>query len=209
MIVGVFCGGEPSGLSVDELPDFDLVIAADSGVDRAVAIRLPIDIAVGDFDSVDPAKLDDARASGVELVSHPAAKDATDLELALRLAAARGATSIVMVGGLGGRLDHLLGNLGVLCNEHLAACDVSILTATTRVWVVRGKRSLAVARGTTISLITVGTPAVVTTNGLRWELDHASVPAATSLGISNVADRDNPTVDVSSGVMIAVAAGEA
>ena len=86
------------------------VIAADGGVDRALALGLHVDLAIGDFDSVSPAGLAAAEAAGARVERHPAAKDATDLELALDAAIALGPARIVVVGSGGGRLDHLLGS---------------------------------------------------------------------------------------------------
>ncbi len=87
-----------------------LVIGADSGVEHAAALGRHVDIAVGDFDSVSPAALAAAEAAGAEVLRHPPDKDATDLELALDLAVARGARRITVVGGHGGRFDHCLAN---------------------------------------------------------------------------------------------------
>ena len=52
----------------------------------------------------------------------PAEKDQTDTRLAVDLALSRGAGEIVIIGGLSGRLDHTLGNLGIL--EYLQARSV-------------------------------------------------------------------------------------
>ena len=52
--------------------------------------------------------LERARGDGIPIEEHPAAKDQTDLELALDAAARGGATRIVVVSGGGGRFDHLL-----------------------------------------------------------------------------------------------------
>jgi thiamine pyrophosphokinase len=44
----------------------------------------------------------------------PAEKDDTDTQLAVQVALERGATEIVIVGGLGGRVDHTLSSLAIL-----------------------------------------------------------------------------------------------
>src|SRR5690242_14035395 len=66
-----------------ELPPYATVIAADGGLDHAYALGLPVDLLVGDLDSVSAAALARAIAEGVTIDRHPAAKDETDLELAL------------------------------------------------------------------------------------------------------------------------------
>src|SRR4051794_1456651 len=80
----VFAGGDapgPGGLA--RTAGADLVIAADSGLAHARALGVHVDLVIGDLDSVDPTDLDAAVADGAVVERHPAAKDATDLELAL------------------------------------------------------------------------------------------------------------------------------
>ncbi|MGZ4717770.1 MAG: thiamine diphosphokinase, partial [Acidimicrobiales bacterium] len=105
----IFNGGDALDRRVvDELPVGAYTIAADSGIEHALALEWPIDLAVGDFDSVSAAALAAAEASGARVERHPVAKDSTDLELALDAAAARRPDEIVVVGGHGGRVDHFL-----------------------------------------------------------------------------------------------------
>ncbi len=59
------------------------MVAADSGLDLARLLGVPVDLVVGDFDSADPAGVAAAVAAGSRLERHPVDKDATDLELAL------------------------------------------------------------------------------------------------------------------------------
>src|SRR5918996_338460 len=83
-------------------------IAADSGLEHARALGLGVSEVVGDMDSVDPETLVAAEEAGVGIERHPAAKDATDLDLALDAALARRPRRIVVVTGAGDRLDHTL-----------------------------------------------------------------------------------------------------
>ena len=120
----VITGGDP--VTVDErarVPADALVIAADSGIEHAQALGLRVDVAVGDFDSVSADALHRAEAQGAVLERHPAAKDATDLELALDAAVRRGAGRIVVLGGHGGRVDHLLARYGARVDDLLALVD--------------------------------------------------------------------------------------
>ena len=121
--VVVVAGGHPSPGREPELPDRPYVIAADSGVDRALALGLHIDLAVGDFDSVSSAGLAAADAAGAVVERHPAAKDATDLELALDAAIALEPARVLVIGSAGGRLDHLLGSILLLGDARYAGAD--------------------------------------------------------------------------------------
>jgi thiamine pyrophosphokinase len=122
----VFAGGDPvDGSVAARLPDLGVtVVAADSGVERALALGRRVDLVVGDFDSADPAAVETAVAGGAELRRYPTDKDQSDLELALHAARAGGASRVIVVGGYGGRLDHFLANALLLASPSFAELAV-------------------------------------------------------------------------------------
>ena len=102
---------------------------------------------------------------------HPVAKDATDLELALDAARARGVERIVVIGGHGGRLDHFLANALVLTAPALEHVRVEARIGDATVVVVRDRVELLGAVGDLCSLLPIGGVARgVTTEGLRFPL---------------------------------------
>jgi thiamine pyrophosphokinase len=130
----VVTGGDPVRRdALAGIPDGAIVIAADSGVEHAQALGLRIHLAIGDFDSVDPAALRAAEQSGARIERHPAAKDATDLELALDAAIALEPSAIRVLGGHGGRLDHLLANALLLASPAYEHVEVSARMGTAHV----------------------------------------------------------------------------
>lgn len=85
----------------------DYIIAADSGLDSALAAGISPHLVLGDFDSLsDRTLLSDLKTA--QIIEYEAAKDATDTELAIYEAEHRGYANIVLCGGGGGRLDHLI-----------------------------------------------------------------------------------------------------
>ena len=106
----VVAGGEPDGAAPpDAVPDGAPVIAADGGVDRAHALGLHVDLAIGDFDSVSDAGLAAAEAAGARIERHPT-DEGRDRP---RARARRGDRARTRRGSScsarrGGRLDHLL-----------------------------------------------------------------------------------------------------
>ena len=108
------------------LDSADCVIAADGGANWLAMHQRTPDRIVGDMDSVDPALLARLAESGCHVVRFPAHKDETDAELALAAAAALAPAEIVILGALGGRIDHTLGNLSLLSMPVLHGIAVSV-----------------------------------------------------------------------------------
>jgi len=186
------------------------VIAADGGVDRALALGLHVDLAVGDFDSITHDGLAAAEAAGARIERHPAAKDATDLELALDAALALSPNRVLVVGSPDGRLDHLLASLLLLGSERFAGLELDALLGSTRVHVIRGSRMLSGAVGELVSLLPLHGPAEgITTAGLAYPLAGETLDAGSSRGVSNVFADETARIDVERGVLLAIRPGEA
>lgn len=204
--VVVVAGGDPPDPSARAyVPRCAWVIAADSGVDHALALGLPVDHAVGDFDSVSPKGLQALAAAGTPIERHPAAKDATDVELALEIAALHRPLRLLLIGEAGGRLDHTLGILTLLAAPAYAGIEVTARLGTALVTVVRDRRSIHGSPGDLVSLIPVlGPGGGVTTAGLRWPLTDAVLEAGSSRGISNEFVGGTAYVRVVTGVLLAI-----
>jgi len=202
----IFNGGDALAREVvHELPTGAFTIAADSGVEHALALEWPIDLAVGDFDSVSAAALAAAEAAGAQVERHPVAKDHTDLELALDAAAARRPAEIVVVGGHGGRVDHFLAAALLLTRDAYADIAVRAIVGPARLHVVRHHLDLRGRPGDLLTLLAIAGPATgVTTVGLRYPLvDEPLLPGSTR-GVSNELIADAASVAVTGGVVLAV-----
>jgi thiamine pyrophosphokinase len=190
---------------VDLLPVPALVVAADSGLEHARSLGLRVDVVVGDFDSVDPDLLDEARRAGVTIEEHPAEKDATDLELALDAAVARGARRITVVGGAGGRLDHLLANTALLGASRFAGVVLDAWLGTARLVVVRDHATVTGKPGSLCTLLAVDGPARgVTTKGLKYPLSDDVLQPGSTRGVSNELVDTSAHVSVSDGTLVLV-----
>ncbi len=198
--VVVFPGGEALSPDVlNDLPDNAYVIAADSGFDRAGEIGVDVDLVVGDMDSIQGDLADQA----VEV--HPTDKDHTDLELALIEASKRDPERIVVVGGHGGRLDHLLANASVICAGWLANHQVDWITDGTRATVFHSGGRIHGDPGDTVTLLAVGGDAIgVTTDGLQWELQNETLEQGETRGVSNILEKPVATVNLVAGTLLAL-----
>ncbi len=205
-IVVVAAGAGPSRLR--GLPDGALVIAADGGLERCRELGLRASVVVGDFDSVAAETLAAAERDGAELLRHPARKDATDLELALDEAVARGAGRVVVVASAEGRLDHLLASLLLLGSDRYAGVEVDALVGPARVHVVRGERGLDGTPGELVTLLALGGPAAgVTTDGLEYPLRGETLEPGSSRGVSNTLVGRRATVTIDRGALLAILPG--
>lgn len=219
-VVVVAGGGPPSPSVVDRLPpgsELVAVVAADSGVDTALALGLRVDVVVGDLDSVTPSGLATVEAAGARVVRHPTAKDATDLALALGEAVAllddAAAGEVVVVGGAGGRLDHLLAGALALADPAWSAVTIRAHLGPATIHVVHGpgRRVLhggVVAVGDLVTIVPVGGAALgVVTTGLRYPLLAEPLGPATTRGVSNVVDSLPASVALDTGTVLVVLPG--
>jgi thiamine pyrophosphokinase len=187
------------------LPSGAAVIAADSGAEHALALGLRVDLVVGDLDSISDETLAAVEQAGARVERHPAAKDATDLELALAAALALEPERILVLGGAVGRLDHLLGELLLLAADVYAGVEVDAQLGAAAVHVVRGERVLAGEPGELISLFAVHGPATgVFTKGLVYPLRGETLASGSGRGLSNVFAASEARLLVERGVLLAV-----
>ena len=92
----------------------DYVIFCDSGLKHMQKLAAMPSLIVGDFDSHENPQLD------IETIVLPCEKDDTDTVFAVKEAIRRGYTDFLLIGVIGARLDHTLGNVYILeyLDEH-------------------------------------------------------------------------------------------
>ncbi|HEL2495698.1 TPA: thiamine diphosphokinase [Streptococcus suis] len=115
--IAVIAGG-----SFDCLPEpANLYVGVDAGSLRLLDHSLPLDWAMGDFDSVTPEELGRIKEQAEYFLQAPAEKDDTDLELALKeIFKAYPQAQVRIYGALGGRMDHMMANLFLAAEPDLA-----------------------------------------------------------------------------------------
>jgi thiamine pyrophosphokinase len=193
----VVLAGGPDRPAIVQMPRGATVIAADSGAE----LGGPIDLLVGDLDSISPETL-----AGIEHVErHAVEKDATDLELALMAAMRLEPERILVLGSAAGRLDHVFGSLLLLAAEAFAGVQVDAQLGAAAVHVIRGERTLSGELGELISLFAVhGRASGVVTEGLVYPLRAEALEPGSSRGLSNVFAASEVRVELERGVLLAV-----
>ncbi len=166
----------------------DFYIFCDGGLRHADGLGLKPDLIVGDFDSCDSSDLSkySATAGHPEIIKLPREKDDTDTLYAAKLAMERGYDTFLLLGAMGGRFDHALGNISILLyldglgKKALLADDYSLMQ-------IVGKEPLFIKDTCSyFSVLTVaGDVSGVTIKNAKYPLENASLSADFQLGISN------------------------
>ena len=164
----------------------------------AISLGITPDIVIGDFDSAKEVPRGDW-----ETIILPREKDDTDLLAAVKLALDRGCDDFTILGALGGRLDHSLGNLAVL--QFLAEQGVAgvLMDEMTQVFLRQAGDTpllLENQKGKTLSVFPFGTETcIVTYRGLKYPMEHGQLQSDVPLGVSNIIRENKAEVLVERG----------
>ena len=167
------------------LHEDDFFIFCDGGLAHANGLCVHPDIIVGDFDSCDTDLLKKWEMQ-CETVKLPREKDDTDTMYASKLAVERGYDVFLILGAMGGRFDHSLGNISILVylqglgRTALLADDYSVMQ------IVGNKPLLIDDSCSYFSVLTVaGDVSGVNIKNAKYPLENASLSPDFQLGISN------------------------
>ena len=181
----IYAGGDIFPENITEHPKADdLTVAADGGYENAKRLGDSVQILVGDLDSLDRSAIDDK----IKVITVPAEKDFTDTKLAADTAIREGATELVIIGGLSGRLDHTLANLTLLKELTLAGIYTVITDGKNRVRYINSTSTLIAKSGYKyLSLIIDSDKAKgVDIEGCKYPLKNATLtPNDQTLTVSN------------------------
>ena len=195
----IIANGEPpsAALALGLARAADLIVAADGGADKALALGVIPQAVVGDFDSASSA----ARASLPPSAFHHVPNlDATDLQKSVEFVIAAGHLVLDVICAGGGRADHALGNLSVLTlfRGRAAITFHDDLFSTS---LVEGSATVTGEPGTLISLVAIGRCTGVTTRGLRWDLTGYTLDFS-PIGIHNELAEPSATIACASGDLL-------
>ncbi len=183
-----------------------LIVCADGGSTWAKQWGLTPHLILGDFDSQSTNDYQYWDSKGVSFQSYPPEKDQTDLELAIDYCLSLGIRDIIMVGVWGGRIDHSLGNLELLYRLGTQNIQASIETKQASLKLVCSCLALTVTVGSLISLIPLTSKvSKVTTTGLYYPLDRATLVKGNTLGISNKAVEEEVSISSGEGILLVIA----
>ena len=179
----------------------DYVIAADRGFDSLAAYGVMPDLAVGDFDSLGH------RPNHPNVIQLPAEKDDTDMVYALRKGIDLGYRRFILLGGLGGRLEHTLGNLQLLDWLTLHGAQGFLAGEKTAVTCIRDGMAITFPpsmSGYLSVLCSSGKAEGVNLTGLKYPLSKYTLTSDFPLGVSNQFLGTQATVSVEKGSLLLI-----
>ena len=185
------------------------VIAADGGLRHLLPLGHRPDVLIGDMDSVPPGV--DAEAMAAQTIRYPRDKNETDLELALLHAVTHYPDrEVLILGGFGGRFDHMLANVLLLAHPRLLGRPIRFVDDRQSAWLLAadpppGETIIAGAPGDVVSLLPLSGPAhVLATTGLRWPLHDEVLAFGAARGVSNEMTAAVATVRLGAGVVLCI-----
>lgn len=199
----IYSGGEILRENIFERPSKeDLVIAADSGYKNARALGARVDVLIGDFDSLGDVSV----PSGIERITLPCEKDKTDTQAALDLAVERGCDEIVIVGGIGSRLDHSMSTAALLEEFKTRGIHGYVTNGYNRIHYLEND-SLLIARSGCkyLSLITLDKKCRgVSVEGCKYPLKNAKLERHRQYAVSNEITGNVALVSVRRGALYVI-----
>jgi thiamine pyrophosphokinase len=200
LVVGGY--GPPTRVLAHCGADADIVIAADSGLESAMAAGIDPDLVVGDMDSLSVSALLNRFAAERKRIL-PADKDETDTEFGFRTLQDMGCTEIVIAGGGGGRIDHMLAIAMLFERDNHPR---RWITEKEDILFIEGTMEFIGRIGETLSLFPIGAVAdAMHSEGLKWPLDGLKFRRGYG-GISNLIVRDKVTIGVGKGKLLMIKA---
>lgn len=182
------------------------IIGVDRGVEFLYRHEIMPSYIVGDFDSVNQEIVDYYRnETKVPIREYNPVKDASDTEIAVRLAITLGCGELLILGATGGRVDHLWANVQILTIPFRAGIDARILDSRNRIRLIGGDTVLkkTEAYGPYFSVFPLGGEVYnLSLSGAKYPLKGHTLTPYDSLCVSNQIEGDEAEIRFPSGIVI-------
>lgn len=167
-------------LICENLRGEDYVIFCDSGLKHLEALRVTPGLIVGDFDSHENPHLD------VETIVLPCEKDDTDTVFAVKEAVKRGFDDFLLIGVVGARLDHTLGNVSILLYLDSLGKQGCIMDDYSEMELVSQRPVSVTGAYSFFSLLNItGCARGITITGAKYPLEGGEITCEYQYGVSN------------------------
>jgi len=181
------------------------IIGVDKGMECLYRNGITPNYILGDFDSVSEEIAAYYKSNKVSVKQLDPVKNASDTEVALRLAITMGAKRILLLGATGGRLDHLWANVQSLMIPLKKGVEACIMDEQNRIRLFEDafEVSREDAFGTYFSLFALGEDVHgLTLGGAKYPLKNYTLSTKDSCTVSNEFEADKIHISFYSGVVI-------
>lgn len=182
----------------------DLFVCCDSGMRHAKHLGVIPDCIVGDFDSTDKETFQYFKEKNVPVKTFPAHKDENDTLLGIEAAIELGADEIIIIGGIGSRMDHTLANCNLLYYALKKGIKASMANENNEIYVVDKKIELYGSKGDLVSFIPMSMEVKeINTVNLEYPLNDGCLSKDGRLiAVSNVMLCDYAEVSIRDGILL-------
>lgn len=178
------------------------ILCADGGANYAYQLNWRPAAIIGDMDSILPEVRNHFTEMGVPFTMLPRRKDETDTQKVLALAMEMGAAEIIMLGTLGGRLDHTLSNIYSGIDLLKQDIKISHISPEVCVYLVNKELELSGKKDDLVSILSLTDAARgVTISGFEYPLQNVCLEKSDPFAISNVMTGTKGTVHLQEGVL--------
>ncbi|MBW2638489.1 MAG: thiamine diphosphokinase [Deltaproteobacteria bacterium] len=182
-----------------------VIICADGASRQLLAQDIIPAVIIGDMDSVEEDILRYFEERGSKVVRYPKRKDETDTWLAIEYAFNINPDEIIILGALGGRIDHALANIFLLVKAAEKGVKTKIVDETCELFVVADTVTITGNAGDTVSLFPLSSSVSgITLKGFDYPLSDGEMAIGTPFGISNSLAEERGTISVETGYLLVV-----
>lgn len=188
--------------SLVKIEENDLVLCADIAYLTAKKEGIEPHIIIGDFDH---GENDAPKTSAAEFIRVPSEKDDTDTMLCVKYALDKGASEIVIVGGIGGRLDHTVANLQTLAYIEAHGARGILSAKGDEAFLLTGKITVPNKKNSYLSVFAYDPVCEgVTLIGTKYDVTNIALNTNFPLGVSNEITADKAEIEVKSGRLLVI-----
>ncbi len=188
--------------------EFETIIAVDNGLKILNEININPQHIVGDFDTIKSEILDKYKENkSIKIHEFNPIKDNTDTDIAIRLAIELKSDEITIIGAIGTRIDHVLGNIQVLKYALDSNIECKIIDENNEIQLI-DKTTIIKKKDITkkyISLIPLTEKVEhINLKGFKYELKNGTLTIGSSLGISNEISKEEAIIEFDNGILIMI-----
>ena len=183
----------------------DFILCADGGINHLMQINIIPDLLVGDLDSVSQAGMEYIKNNNIPVEKFPAMKDETDTDLGINYLIHKNYKEITIVGGIGSRIDHTIGNIFLLRRLNINGIKGCIINENNIIHLVEKDIKIFRKEEYFISVLPISLNGIeITTSGFLYPLSKEHIDFGSTRGISNELNEDIGTITIHKGEALVI-----